>query len=122
MACEKDRYDLPSAYEGDTWDGVPLIRIRVDGLPPGSPLSLVRVKVVYPDTGATLVHLVSGTPGAGETAGITILSAANWEFSINAINRISYPAGTYAFDIETTAVDTVRKTYVDGAWVIKPEK
>lgn len=121
MACQ-GRFDFPPAYVGDTWDGVPLIRIRVDGAAPASALSQVRIKVVNPTTGAVLVHLVSGTAGVGETVGITITSAANWEFQVNAINRIVYAPKTYAFDIETTAANTVRKTYVFGNWVIRPEK
>lgn len=121
MACQA-RFDFPPAYVGDTWDGVPLIRVKVDGLAPASALSTVRIKIVNPTTGAVLVHYTSGAPGAGETVGITILSAANWEFQVNAINRVVFSPGTYAFDIETTAANTVRKTYVFGNWVIRPEK
>jgi len=121
MACQ-GRFDFPPAYVGDTWDGIPLFRVLVNGVAPTSPLSLVRIKIVNPANNAVLVHLVSGSPGAGETTGITIVNAANWEFRVNAINRITYAPGTYSFDIETTAVDTVRKTYVVGNWVIRPEK
>ena len=114
---------MPHAYVGDTWDGVPQIQIEINGAAPTSPLAQVRLKVVNPVTKATLVHFTSASPPpTGETLGITISDAAAWKFVVNPISRVTFAAGTYDFDIETTSAADVRKSYVTGKWVIRPEK
>lgn len=78
-------YKLPTEpfTEGDSWDGIPaaIVTIGPEGGPfvaPASPLSLVTMR--FQKLGSEnepIVELSSAT--AGE---ITIVSAANWEFSI----------------------------------------
>lgn len=117
------RYDLPHAYVGDTWDGVPQIQVEVNDDLPAASLAQVRLKVVNPITKAVLVHFTSVDPApSGDTLGITISDAAAWKFVVNPISRITFAPGTYDFDLETTDAANVRKTYVTGKWVIRPEK
>lgn len=69
--------------EGDSWDGIPALVISVgpEGgpyAPPASPLALVTMRFSKIGSEAqTIVELSSAVP-----AQITIVSAANWEFSI----------------------------------------
>lgn len=108
-------YTLPSVARGDTWVGVPLMRVEINGDPPASALARVRLQArKKPDaTGAALIDLDS------EDDTITVDDAAAWEFSIPA-QVVDVAAGTYHYDIETTdAADAVKK-YIKGTWTILP--
>lgn len=76
MAPQK--LSLQSFTEGDQWEGIPALSIRVNGLPPATALALVtiRFKPTQP-TDSAVVQLSSATAGQ-----ITILSAANWEITV----------------------------------------
>lgn len=115
-------YNLPSFTAGDTWGGVPKIRIRLqensesEPEPPSSPLALVRLQFrrKYSDPVA-LVSLDSDTMG-----GIEIDDSEDWEISIPP-NDLNLSPGEYIYDLETTDDDGIVTTYLAGTISIGPQ-
>lgn len=109
-------YNLPSVTEGDTWRGVPALRVRVNGAPPSQPLALVRMQIRRrAEDAAALVSLHSGAGG-----GIVIGDAADWDVSIPP-RVLDLPAGRYVHDIEFTDAAGTVSTYLAGGIAVNKQ-
>lgn len=105
-------YHLPGLVEGDTWTGVPSLRVRVNDAAPPSALALVRLQVRRRHDDA--VAMLSLTSADG---GIVIGDAAEWELSIPP-RQIALAAGRYVYDLEFTDAAGTVKTYLAGTMVV----
>ena len=105
-------YNWPDLVSGDTIDVMPFT-IAVNGVAPSAALSSVRISI-YKD-GVTAIEKTSG-------AGITIISAANWQFELDEVagSETDIAVGFYNVDVETTDADGVVKTYITGNLNILP--
>ncbi|GAA5124698.1 hypothetical protein JIN84_13015 [Luteolibacter yonseiensis] len=97
-------YNMDSFLRGDWWDGVPSIRITVNGEPPLSPIVSARLQF---RTGNLLGCQIE-TP-----TGIVIEDAAGWHLSIPA-QALALQAGAWNYDLETTDAEDVVRTYIKG--------
>lgn len=118
------KLNLPAVVEGHTWRGLPMVR-RIDtpeggvAAPPASALALVEMFFANgrpcnadPDEPPLLTTV-------GASPGITITSAANWEFEIPP-RILPLAAGRWNFLISTTAADGTRDPLLNGILEIRP--
>lgn len=105
-------YDWPSAVKGDTFDGIALTSVTVDGANPASALAATRIHFrTAPDSTTTSLELTSAD---GE---ITIGTAATWACTVEPFT-ITLAVGTYYYDWEFTDVAGNVRTYLAGSWRI----
>ena len=107
MNLKPEKWDLPSVVVGDTY---PATQFTYDG---DGTLTRVRVKIKDAD-GTLALNLDS------DSTGMTITTATDgaWDFTLDAIpaaTTAGLAAGSYNYDLETTASSGVR-TLLAGSW------
>ena len=106
-------YELPSIVHGDTFPGLTVSSVKINGAYPTTALDSVRMDIrATPAATSSELSLSS-------TDGITINNNATWNFTIDAF-QVNIKAGTYYYDIETTT-GTTKRTYLKGHWVISQD-
>lgn len=99
---------LESFTAGDTWDGIPALTIRVNGVAPAPDISLVKMRFAKADrTGGVPVELSSAVAGQ-----ITITNANNWEVSIPGQLMPGLTAGRWLWRIRITDSTGAKRTYL----------
>lgn len=93
--------------ELDTWGGIPSFTITTDGVPPAVPVA--SCKMQFRPNANTFTPSATLENGAG----ITITSAANWEFSIPQ-QELDLKAGQYVWSFVATDDNGVVQTYMQG--------
>jgi hypothetical protein len=106
-------YNIPGHRRGDTWDGIPSIGIRINGIPAVLSGSLISMDFKE-DYDSPVVLTLS-------TANSSILIQSSLS-SINIPARIiDLPAATYKYELQVIYHDSVVKTYMGGTWAILPD-
>jgi hypothetical protein len=109
-------YNLATVTAGDTWSGVPQIRVEIDGAAPSATLSRVALQIRnLPSSESAIVSLTSETGG-----GITISNSTTWTFSVPA-QILALRAGTYVYDIETEDANGKIQTFLSGSILVNTE-
>jgi len=106
-----ERYCLPSILTGDTFPGLTVDSITINGAAPTSALASVRMDF------RTAPAATSADLSLSNGSGITIDDAANYGFTVDAFDVALDPA-LYYFDIETTDADGTIRTYLKGTWQV----
>ena len=101
------RWDWPAVTAGDTY---PAANITISG----ADSTLARVRIKFKASGSATAALTLDSA----TSGITITSAANWAFTIDAIPAVNLAAGVYSYDMETIAANGTVATELQGVWPI----
>ncbi len=101
--------NFASHRRGDTWPGVPSIKITIDGDPPPAPLASVRMQFRRSPR-----HEVVGEELSTSNARILILDADAWEIRIEGGGLDNLDARTWHHDIEFTDAFTRTTTYLKG--------
>ena len=96
---------LKSVPSGTTWDGLSNFSYSSDGTAFGA--ALVNVEMEWYDSEDAVALTLT------EVDGITISSAANWEFDIDA-RLISLAKGSYYWKLKTTDADGIVKIRLQG--------
>lgn len=94
--------------EGDTWEGIPSVTIRVNGAAPASAMSLVTMR--FKKAGAVpseTVELSSAVSGK-----ITITDAATWVFTVPEQEVPGLTAGKWTWRIRVRDAANKRRTYL----------
>jgi hypothetical protein len=112
---EPGTYNMPSASQGDTWEGFS-VTVQINGTPPTSPLARVDIHFRKRPGAAELASALS-TDDADE---IEITHAEDWEFHVKE-QILPLAAGTWYHDIQTTAEDGTVKTYLAGTIKIRQD-
>ena len=101
-------YNLPDIMQGDTLKAQPF-RVVINGAAPSSALASVEIdfRLNQGTNCATALQLSNGS-------GVTITSAANWEFQIDRIQELELDPAYYVYSIRTIAADGTRRNYVKG--------
>ena len=105
-------YDWPSAVKGDTFDGVAITGVTVDGANPASTLSSTKIQF-RPSIASTTTSLEL-TSADSE---ITISNVTTWACTVVPFT-IALAAGTYYYDWEFTDASGNIRTYLAGRWHI----
>jgi hypothetical protein len=98
---------LPPIVRGDTWDGIS-VSLSSSGTAFADTLTSVRM-IFHDAAGDTDTLTLTSTGG-----NISITSAANWQFTVNAITPFPLSPGTQYWNIETTDSGGSIKTYMVG--------
>lgn len=99
---------------GDTWKGVPMIKILVNGQPPIFPAASARLQFRSSQG-------VLGCPElTTENGGIIIEDAGLWWFSLPKSN-LEIMDGRWLYDLETIDTQGDIQTFVEGAQPIKED-
>lgn len=106
-----------SFVEGDTWGGISSLSITVDGSPPSDDLASVKMEFRAGQTSSeTLISLSSS-----DAAQINITSASDWTFTVPAQDlALLFAQSPYTWAIQTTDVNGVRQTYLQGSLQVLP--
>ena len=108
------QYNLPAISKGDTFPGLTVDSITVNGSQPTSALASVRMDFrTSPDAATAALSINSAT------SAITISDNAAYTFTIEAFD-VTLDPDTYYYDIETTdsgSTPTIR-TYLKGVWKV----
>jgi hypothetical protein len=99
-------HELKSITFGDTWDGLTNCAFTSNGSAFSSPLTGVRM---YFRDGDEVIGLE-----LDQTSGITITSAASWQYQVNPISRFPLAVGLWYWSLEFTDTAGRRKTYWTG--------
>lgn len=99
--------ELSPVVVNDTWPGLSECKFQSDG--DAFSLNLSSIRMHFRDSDNVVVRQLTSTNG-----GITIESAANWQFTVNPITTLTFNADTYYWSIETTDANGTIKTYVTG--------
>lgn len=99
--------ELSPVVINDTWPGLSNCRFTSDGDAFSSNLTSIRMH--FRDSDNNVVRQLSSP-----SSGITIDSAANWQFTVSPITTLTFNADTYFWSIEATASNGTIKTYVTG--------
>ena len=110
------RYPLEPFTAGDTWDGIPRVAIMINGVPPVSPLAIIRMRFTLADSADDTVIEISLAGG-----GITLVSAANWIFTIPPQAMPGLTVGRWSWHIETISASNIKKTYLQGDQIVLPD-
>lgn len=110
--AEVGTYHSQPIFQGDTWDGIPEMIIRINGAPPASALdsaTVVFFKQNYtpgttPDTGCLLTT---------ENDSVIILSGDDWSMTVPPVT-LPLNRGNWSFHIRTTDLSGSTKTRVVG--------
>lgn len=106
-------FTIPAHYKGDTWDGIPVIRITEDG-DPITGLNTAAIVMRIWRTSADSPDLTL-TKAAGD---IESLNATDIRIKPKVINLAPF---TYRWDLRFTFTDSTVRTYLAGTWRIKFE-
>ena len=104
------RYQLPTVVRGDTFPGLTVSSVKINGSNPTTALDSVKMDI------RTTPAAASAELSLSSTDGITINNNATWNFTIDAF-QVNLDAGTYYYDIETIT-GTTRRTYLKGHWIV----
>jgi len=102
---------LKSVPTGTTWDGLSNCSFSSDGSAFAS--ALTGVSMTWYDTNGTAVLTLT------QADGITISSAANWEFDIDDV-LITLAAGSYYWKLKTTDAGGIVKVRLQGNIDVTP--
>jgi len=103
--------NLKPHTRGDTWEGIPISSVTINGVPPIAPIVSARLQFRYADT-LELAYELNSVP-AVDKGTITIIDPNTWNISIDA-QILNMPAGDYVWDFETTDSDAVVRTLYTG--------
>jgi len=105
-------YEIPACVSGDTFPGLRISSVTINGAAPTTALASVRVDFrTAPDAAAAALSLNSSS------SGITINNNATWDFELDAFT-ITLDADCYFYDIETTDSGGTVRTYLRGSWTV----
>ncbi len=105
-------YEIPACVAGDTFPGLRISSVTVNGAAQPSALSSVRVDFrTLPDASTAALSLNSSSNG------ITINNNATWDFELDAF-AITLDPDCYYYDIETTDAGGTVRTYLRGSWTV----
>lgn len=94
--------------EGDTWEGIPSLTIRVNGAAPAADITSVTMRFKKADrVPGTEVQLSSATP-----AQITITNANNWQIAIPPQIVPGLISGKWTWRLRVTDATGVISTYL----------
>jgi hypothetical protein len=114
MAATQAFLPVPQMVENNDWKGIPLIRVRISGSPPLEELAEAQIQFRQQYT--------SNPPGSTlnqDNGRLIISSAPNWEMIVPQ-QKLPLKAGEWLWDLQTTDVTGVTKTYVYGTLVVLP--
>lgn len=110
MSTDVAIYNIPKHRRGDTWDGIPSIGIKENGIPVN--LSGAFISMEFREDYDSPVAF------SFSTAASTILIQESLS-SINIPARIiDVPPSTYLYDLQVVYPTTRTKTYLQGSWEI----
>jgi hypothetical protein len=110
------KYDLPAFAAGDHFPGLPLIRIKEDGVAPTSDLAGVKMRFIPADRRAVAAVELSTTNGH-----VTLTSGNDWEAAVPVQAVAGLSAGSWAYNYETTDALGAVRTYMQGKLVVRGE-
>ena len=105
-------YDWPSAVRGDTFNGVTVTGVTVDGANPTTTLASTRIHFRSAPS-ATPAGLQLTSSGGN----ITISSVTTWACQVSAFS-VSLTPGVWYYDWEFTDSAGAVRTYLAGKWRI----
>ena len=106
---------LPPHYAGDTWQGITIGPVTINGAAPASPAD--RVRMHFRDSSGALGYGFDSDVVAGMGL-ITILNATNWHAQIYP-QPLPLTAGTWEWDIEIIRIDGQIFSPYDGELKVK---
>lgn len=108
---EPATYNIPPHTSGDSWKGIPSLKITINGVPPSVSLASVKMQFRKSCQGSVALELSSSN------GKITIVDAIGWEMSIPK-QVVSMPPETYLYDLQTVDSNGDIVTYLKGEWPI----
>lgn len=116
--------DLDDHYRGDAWEGIsfgPIVE-DIDGTPtpPAAACASCRLQFREKRTKALGYAFASGIPVDG-IGTITIVSASLYTFNIPE-QVLPLPAGVWMWDFETTDINGLPTTWVQGTMRVRQDK
>lgn len=105
--------NLVAKVQGDSWRGLPVIRIRVNGVAPSIPVASARM-VIKKNIDDTEIALLLST----EDGTIVINDAGDWYFTVPPIIDFTLAAGNWVYSFKTVRTDGYKRTYFGGQFKI----
>jgi hypothetical protein len=103
-------YLFPDLIEGDSWDGIPDLSVRIAGLPPLFPLATAQMRFSLADHRISPVVELSILNGK-----ITLLSAALWDLKIPKQIIPGLTPGIWNWQLTFTDTAGSVSTYLQGS-------
>jgi hypothetical protein len=106
-----------SYYKGDSWPGMHIDPVTINGLQPA--LALASCRMQFRDADRLLGYELNSVPATGKGL-IIITNAATWEMDITD-QILDMPAGRYNWDLETTDAGGNVLTIYKGKLTVKQD-
>jgi hypothetical protein len=106
-------YNLRAKLRGDSWKGLPLIRIRVNGAAPAQPVASAKIQFKKREDDVTAAYELKTTDGS-----ILITDAAEWEFQVPPVLEFPLAAGVWYYSFKTVSTTGFKRTYFKGTMTI----
>jgi hypothetical protein len=107
-------YNLVAKLRGDSWKGIPLIRIRVNGAAPAEAVASAKIQFKRREDDATPAYELSTASG-----GIVIDDATAWEFRVPPVLDFPLATGQWYYSFKTESASGFKRTYFKGKIAIE---
>ena len=110
MSTDVAIYNIPNQRRGDTWDGIPSLGIKENGIPVNLSGAAVSMELRQEYDAPVALTLT--------TTNSTILINSNLSSVCIPPFIVDIPPATYLYDIQVVYATGRIKTYVQGNWTI----
>ena len=104
-------HSITPHVSGDSWEGIDLISIAINGAPPLFPLASAKIQFRRTSLGSVALTLDTANNS------IVIEDAALWQISVPS-RVVAIDPGDYCWDLQTIDTNGQIKTYLKGVWPI----